>query len=283
MIDIRPIDLSPEGIERTCRLLRVVYPHARQLTPAYLGRIYNGNPLGPTFGLSAFVNDELVGHFLMTRIVARIFGNREAGAGPVQLATHPGYEGKGLFTALVEESFGAARGRGCTFLSGVGNQHSTPLFVRKWGFQSICTLDVKLGVGPIPESRAGDECELMRIWDAPSIAWRLQHPVKPYHVEYKDGIGHLYAPAGKPGIWVQVGAFPAHLLPNHLPPLRTQSPLRLFIAADKSRDWSRSLYVDVPVRLRPSPLHLLFHDLTDQKRRFNPSRVRYDVFDFDAY
>jgi predicted N-acetyltransferase YhbS len=283
MTDIRPVDLGPEGIARICRLLNIVFPYAKHVTPAYLDRLYNSNPLGPTFGFSAFEKDELVAHYLMIPLMGRLFGKSEAGIGPLQLATHPGYRGKGLFTALVERSFGAAREKGFTFFSGVGNANSTPLFIRKWNFQSIRQLDVKLGVGPIPESRAGHEFQLLRTWDKPGIAWRLQHPAAPYRVQYRSDIGHLFAPAGKPGIWVQVGAFARSLLPDNLPPLRTPSPLRLFIGVDKSRDWSRSLYVDVPMRFRPSSLNLLFYDLTDQKRRFDPNRVRYEVFDFDAF
>ncbi len=283
MIDIRPVDLSPSGLERTCRLLNVVFPHAGHVTPAYLNRLYNGNPLGPTLGFSAFVSDELVGHYLMIPIAARIFGKADRGIWPFQLATHPGFRGKGLFTALVEQSFGAARERGFTFFSGVGNASSTPLFVGKWGFQLVCQLDVKLGIGPIPESRIAFDAELFRTWDEAGIAWRLQHPASPYRVTYRKDVGHLFAPSGKPGIWVHVGAFARHLLPRNLPRLVTPSPLRLYIAADRSRNFSRSAYVDVPMRFRPSPLNLLFYDLTDQKRRFDPNRVRYDLFDFDAY
>jgi len=42
-------------------------------------------------------------------------------------------------------------------------------------------------------------------------------------------------------------------------------------------------YFDVPARLRPSPLNLLWYDLTGQDRRHDPAKVRYEVFDFDAY
>jgi predicted N-acetyltransferase YhbS len=283
MLDIRPVDLSPEGIARTCRLLNVVFPTASYVTEAYLDRLYNGNPLGETFGFAAFEGGDLVGHYLMIPIRARVFGKVEPGIWPFQLATHPGYQGKGLFSALVEQSFGAARDKGFTFFSGVGNANSTPIFVRKWNFQSICQLDVKLGVGVAPESRAGDDFQLVRIWDQAGVAWRLQHAEKPYRVAYRGDVGHLYAPSGKPGVVVEVGAFPRAWLPPTLEPLRTESPLRLFIGADASRNWTRSAYVDVPKRFRPSPLNLLFHDLTEQKRRFDPSRVRYDVFDFDAY
>lgn len=283
MVDIRPVDFSPEGLVRTARLLNVVFPQAKHVTAEYLDRLYNGNPLGETFGLAAWENGELVGHYLMIPIRATIFGKLESGIWPFQLATHPGSQKKGLFTALVETSFDLSRERGFTFHSGVGNANSTPIFVKKWNYQSICQLDVKIGVGPIPESRIDASTQLYRNWDKGGIAWRLQHPAEPYRVVYRDGVGHLFARAGKPGIWVEVGAFAKNLLPGDLKPLRTPSPLRLFIGADSTRDWSRSTYVDVPHRFRPSPLNLLFHDVTDQKRRFDPARVRYDLFDFDAY
>jgi predicted N-acetyltransferase YhbS len=283
MLDIRPVDLSPEGLARTCQLLNVVFPQAKHVTVDYLDRLYNGNPLGETFGLAAFDGDELVGHYLMIPIRATIFGKLEPGIWPFQLATHPGSQKKGLFSALVESSFGLARDKGFTFFSGVGNANSSPIFVKKWNFQAICPLDVKIGVGPIPPSRIDASTELYRNWDAGGVAWRLQHPAEPYRVSYRDDVGHLFARSGKPGIWVEVGAFSRSLLPESLAPLRTPSPLRLFIGADKTRDWSRSAYVDVPQRFRPSPLIMLFHDLTDQKRRFHPDRVRYDLFDFDAY
>ncbi len=284
MIDVRPIDLSPAGIERTCRLLNIVFPGAQHITPAYLDRLYNGNPLGPTFGFNAFSeDDELIGHYLMIPILAQIHGVEERGIWPFQLASHPGFRGKGLFTALAEESFTAARERGFGYLSGVGNAMSTPLFVRKWGFQVICQLDVRLGTGPIPPRRGIPDLEFVRVWDREGIAWRLAHSPDPYRVTYRGDFGHLYAPTGKFGIFLEVGMFDTDMLPDDLLELKALHPLRAWIGVDPSRNWRRSLYVNVPVRFRPSPLNLLFYDLTDQKRVFDPARVRYDVFDFDAY
>jgi predicted N-acetyltransferase YhbS len=284
MLDVRPLDTSPAGIEKTCALLNVVFPNASHITPAYLDRLYNENPLGPTFGFSAFEEGELVGHYLMIPLVTVIHGIEEPGIWPFQLATHPGFRGKGLFSALVERSFDAARERGFGHFVGVGNALSTPIFVRKWGFENICPLDVKIGAGPIPPRQAGAaDLQLYRVWSPEGVAWRLRHPARPYHVKYRGDCGHLHARTGRLGIWVEIGAFPREMLPQDLSEYRAANPLKLWIGKDPSREWSRSLYCDVPMRFRPSPLHLLFHDLADQKRKFDPGRVRYDVFDFDAY
>jgi predicted N-acetyltransferase YhbS len=286
MLDVRPIDLSRAGMEETCELLHVVYPHAKHLTISYLDRLYNGNPVGPTSGYSAFEKGKLIGHYLMIPITARIFGKEEVGMWPFQLATHPGFRGKGLFSALAEASYAESREKGYGYVTGVGNAMSTPLFVGKWGFQSVCQLDVKLGVGPAPPSRAppdGEGVDFFRTWVKEGIGWRLHHNPVPYRVVNRGSRSHLFGATGKFGIWAEIGAFDRSLLPEGLRVLRTPNPLRLWIGADKSRDFSRSLYADIPLRFRPSPLNLLFLDLTGQKRKFDPRRVRYDLFDFDAY
>ena len=284
MLDLRLLDTSPAGIEETWALLKLVYPKAAHITPAYLDRLYNGNPLGPTLGASAFEDGKLVGHYLMIPLVTVIHGEEERGIWPFQLATHPGFRGRGLFSALVERSFELSRERGFSHLIGVGNAMSTPIWVRKWGFQSVCPLDVRLGLGPVPaSSEEKGDLELYRVWTKGGVAWRLAHPARPYHVSYRSERAHLHAHTGRLGIWVEIGSFPRAMLPAGLPELRRSNPLRLWIGADPSRDWSRSLYTTVPLRFRPSPLYLIFGDLTDRKRRIDPARVRYDIFDFDAY
>ena len=281
--EVRPIDPSPPGIEETVGLLRVVYPHAHYLTPRYLDRLYNGNPVGPTSGYSAFQEGTLIGHYLMIPITARIHGKEEVGMWPFQLATHPGFRGKGLFTALAEASYAESRKKGYGYVTGVANAMSTPLFVGKWGFQSVCQLDAKLGVGPTPPSRFGADVDYERTWSPEGIEWRLGHPATPYRVIRRGDRLHLYGTTNKYGIWAEVGAFPEGDLPPDLRPLGVPNPVRLWIGVDASRDWSRSAYFEVPARFRPSPLNLLFLDLTGQGRRFDPGRVRYELFDFDAY
>jgi hypothetical protein len=284
--DLRPIDLSPSGIEETAKLLRIVFPEATHLTPDYLHRLYFGNPLGETWGLSCFDDDgNLVAHNIMIPIKAVIFGKEEMGIWPFQLATHPKARMKGLFVEMTEATFKESAERGYTFLNGVGNQNSTPIFVKKWNYQSICPLDVKIGVGPIPPSRELESPDLRRIWDdSKAIEWRLSHaPQSPYRVKWRGDRGHIYADTGKYGVQVELGSFPRDLLSADMPRVRTWNPLRLWIGKDSTLDWSKSFYFDIPKRFRPSPLNLLWHDLTGQGRRHDPAKVQYDIFNFDAF
>jgi predicted N-acetyltransferase YhbS len=280
--EIRPLDLSPQGLERTAKLLRVVFPEARHIDAGYLERLYLGNPLGETSGLCAWQAGELVAHYLMIPIRARIFGEVERGIWPFQLATHPDHRDRGLFGHFVASSHELCRERGYTFFSGVGNAKSTPIYVSKFGYQRIRQLDVKVGLGNAPPPGDPTVLDLVRLWDEAGVAWRCGLPAAPYRTTRRGGWTHLYA-TGPCGLPVEVGAFPEAMAPHDLPRLGAARALRLWIGVDPTRDWSRSLYRDVPKRLWPSPLHLLFHDLTEQGRRFDPARVRYEAFDFDAY
>ena len=285
MVELRPLDMSPSGIETTCELLRAVYPHAPYMTPRYLDSLYFGNPLGPTFGISAWLDRRLVAHYLMIPIKARIFGEEELGIWPFQLATHPEYQGKGLFSRINEAAMDECRERGFGYLSGVGNDQSSPIFVKKWNFQAVGQLDVKVGVGLVPrrrESRRSD-IQFVRLWDAAGLAWRLRLAERPYRVRYRQDEGTIFADTGRFGIRAQLGSYPSSWLPADLPPLTTKNPLRVWMGLDPTRAWRGSLYRDLPTRVRPSPLILLFKDLTDRQREFDLARVQYDAFDFDPY
>src|SRR5689334_15998310 len=100
-MEIRPLDTSPAGIERTCELLRVVFPQATHLTPEYMHRLYFGNPVGPTTGLAAWEGKDLIAHYLVIPILSRVFGRDERGIWPFQLATHPGFRNAGIFSTFV--------------------------------------------------------------------------------------------------------------------------------------------------------------------------------------
>ena len=63
MLDIRPIDRSPGGLEEIRGLLNLVFPSARYSDTNYLDWAYNANPLGPAIGSNAYAEDKLIAHF----------------------------------------------------------------------------------------------------------------------------------------------------------------------------------------------------------------------------
>lgn len=284
--DFRPIDLSPEGIAETIELLRVVFPNAHHIDDRYLERLYFGNPLGESFGSSCFdANGKLVAHNIMIPIKAQVFGREEVGIWPFQLATHPEARLKGLFVAITEHTMRECRERGFEWWAGVGNQNSSPIFVKKWNFQNIGQLQVKIGLGPVPASKPLDGVQYRRIWEGAELtAWRLGHsPHAPYRYVLRGDTAHIFADSGRAGIPVEIGAVPKSHLPQDLSPLGPTHPLRLWVGWDPTRNWSRSAYFDLPKRFWPSPLNMLWYDLTGRDRRFDVDRVQYDVMNFDAW
>ena len=60
--DLRPLDLSEEGLAKVTALLRLVFPHAAHYSEALLRWQYVDNPDGPAVGYNAWVDDELAAH-----------------------------------------------------------------------------------------------------------------------------------------------------------------------------------------------------------------------------
>ncbi|HEX8525539.1 hypothetical protein, partial [Allosphingosinicella sp.] len=60
-------------------------------------------------------------------------------------------------------------------------------------------------------------------------------------------------------------------------------PARLWLGFDPGVDWSRSAYLPIPSRLRPSPLNLVFKDLSGGSLFPDPDRIVFRGIDFDPY
>ena len=56
---------------------------------------------------------------------------------------------------------------------------------------------------------------------------------------------------------------------------------KIWIGLDPAMRWGGAAYLNIPLRFRPSPLNLIFKDLTGQGRVLDPARMRFDAMDFD--
>jgi GNAT superfamily N-acetyltransferase len=279
--ECRTLDLSAAGIDAMSRLLRTVFPRAAHLTPAYLDWLYAANPDGAAVGVNAYRGGEMVAHYAAIQLRARLFGAESPGSHSLNNGVHPDHRGQGLFQRLGILTHECCAAAGHAFVIGVPNANTTRVFATTFGFQLVGPLQARVGLGPISRDPVEPALDYARVWDARNVRWRLANPSTRYAVTVRAGRAEVRAPSGRPGIrallgWVDPAFVPADLRPA--PP-----GLDLFIGADPALRWSRSLYANLPMRLRPAPLNFVFKDLTGGGRRIDPGRLRYAALDFDPY
>jgi predicted N-acetyltransferase YhbS len=283
VIEILPTDTSDAGLAPVAALLRRRFPRAAQISAAYLAWTYRENPEGPAFAFDARDGERVVAHFAATPLRARVCGSEERGLLTQHAATEPGFEGRGLFKALVERALAAGAERGFAHAIALANANSRFAFVERLGFRMLRALDVRIGVGPPPEASGRTAASWERIWDARALAWRLARPDRPYRGERRGDGTRVLCASGYPALLADLGRLPAGALPADLPPPPRGRWLRVWLGLDPDLRWSGRAYLPVPTRLRPAPLHFTFRDLRGGDRVPDAERLRVAALDFDAY
>ncbi|MDE2481580.1 MAG: GNAT family N-acetyltransferase [bacterium] len=265
-----------ETLHRDAALLRAVFPHATHYTDDFLAWEYADNPDGPVVGYDAYRDGELCAHYATQPLTATLFGRSVRGLLSFNTATHPDHQGHGLFTTLARRTFDDAAREGYEFVVGVANQNSTPGFTRKLGFQLVGPLEVFVGLGA-PHSGVGDGVDFARTWSTESRGWRLASP----RTRYVLAGGRLACATDTPLIKALLTAGPWDG-PQASTSFLLSHPFSVWMGAAPSLSW-RGISLPLPKRLRPSPLNLIFLDLTGAGRTLDSKRVIFDAIDFDAY
>ena len=286
MYSIEPIDLTPRGTAASTQLLRLVFPHSRYITEEYLNWEYNLNPVGKAVGFNAWYQGQLAAHYVTQPIVSLIQGEETKGVLSINTATHPEHRGKKLFTTLADATYQRAKELGYAFVIGVSNANSTPGFVRRLGFKLILPLVANLGFGKTnyPQSREDAIIPAYeRMWTKELLNWRLENPAQNYTIREFDDKFIIEGDTGKLGIRVVLGGFDRSLFPEVRTSTRnTINPLKLWLGIDNSIDWRNSWYYTIPARFRPSPLNLIFKNLTGCIE-LDSTDIKFQAIDFDVY
>lgn len=277
MYDLVPFTLEERELADAGALLRSVFPKAG-FSVDFLRWQYVDNPDGKAVGFNARTPEgSLAAHYATIPIHARVNGTEERGLLSLNTATHPHHGGKGLFTRLAKATYGKAADQGYGFVVGVANAASTHGFVTKLGFQSVGPLRAMVGFGD-PRRGQEKESQFERLWSPSSLRWRISNPERKYGL-HRSSNGVLITSATDVPLITAVLGDMIGLQPEQGSLFRPQLRLGL----DPAIDWRRSFYVDVPMRFRPSPLNLIFLDLTGQSRKLDPQTVLFRGIDFDAY
>ncbi len=277
---IRPVGTGDAEIATMASLLRAVFPDAEHFTEEVLQWQYRANPDGPVVGMNAWLGNELAAHYVTIPLVARVKGLEDKGLLSLNTATHPAHQGKGLFTKLANATYAMGAEQGFGFVVGVANANSTHGFTKKLGFQLVSPLRAMIGVGPLPLT-TGHKVEYEHLWSPAAMAWRLRHPAYQYRTKRSGEHQLILSMRSQYGARYAMGAY-AKLSAHGLVPEETASVMRkVWIGLDPDMRWVAAPYVNIPMRFRPSPLNLIFRDLSGKGRTLDPVSVRFQAMDFD--
>ena len=281
---------TSEKVPEYVTLLQNTFTEAQErYNSTYLRWLYYENPNGPVVGFDAWDGDRAVAHYVCIPLLANIqTGGPRKVLLSLNTATHPDYQGRGLFVKLALETYALAAEQGYDAVIGVANANSTHGFVNRLGFQLVTPLSVRIGIGPLQiDAAAAREgaTDLICSWSPEAIAWRVANPHRQSRLVFqKGGIGGFAAPATNAAFvaWTErpVDANWS-LVADHK---WTDWRPRVFVGLVPPIAARMNAYVDLPNRLRPVPLNLIYKPLThDVPPRLTASNIFFDFLDFDAF
>jgi GNAT superfamily N-acetyltransferase len=274
---LREVSVDDASIAQVAGLLRQVFPRSGHFTDEAVRWQYRDNPDGHVVGFNAWLGDELAAHYVTIPLLARVNGKEEKGLLSLNTATHPSHQGKGLFTRLAKATYERGAREGFGFVVGVANANSTHGFTKKLGFQLVSPLRAMIGVGSLPWSPVAIDVQYEGIWSERKLAWRMAHPAYRYTTARSAEQDLILSERSQATARYVLAALPKGTLTTSV-----HAPWKkVWIGLDPAMHWSRAAYINIPMRLRPSPLNLIFKDLTGAGRTLDPERVRFQAIDFD--
>lgn len=283
-LDIRPAGTSPAQLEAYARLLNASFGSDR-FNPAALAWRYGDNPAGQVVGADAWDGERLAAHYVTCPLEARIEGRVSQGLLSLNTATHPDYQGRGLFTRLAETAYAAGAAAGYGFVIGVANANSTPGFLKKLGFQHAGRLQA--GILPaLPRRFSEVAVQYQGAWRAELLRWRLANPDGRYLAARSGALLGVWARTHLP--FVRCAAFlPGTAADLHLGPRVGHGAPRaatLFLGLEPRVALGRHGFVSIPDAMRPSPLNLIWRALGQGvPQALKPGEVALNFLDFDPY
>jgi GNAT superfamily N-acetyltransferase len=274
---IRPAGTAPAQLEAYGRLLNAAFATTK-FSAAALAWRYRDNPAGTVVGADAWDGETLAAHYVTCPLEAKIDGAAVKGLLSLNTATHPDYQGRGLFTTLAERAYALGAEAGYAFVIGVANANSTPGFLRRLAFEDVGRLQAGV-LARLPLRFSDAEVQYQGAWREELLAWRLANPDGRYTVARRGDLLGVWAATHLP--LVQCGAF----LPDAESGWpRGGAPMAATLFVGLEPRMNLSGFLPVPERLRPSPLNLIWRTLgTAAPAALRREAVALNFLDFDPY
>lgn len=229
----------------------------------YLDWLYFENPRGIVCGYDAFDGDVLVAHYACIPIKIRGFQFNSLLS--LNTATHPNYQGRGLFGELARQTYEAASSTFANVI-GVANSNSVGGFIKRLGFTAIGNLELRAG-------RLSRQTEGSRVFSKEELKWRTGCPGRPLNIFSLSSDCNLLT--AKP---FRLGPrLKAIVFEENTDLINCQS-----MKIGLTLDWRKgsSPLLKLPKRLKPSPLVLIFKPLIEPDSTLLTS---FSFPDFDAF
>ena len=278
---IRQTAIDSASITSYSSLLGDVFGKPELFTKEYIQWQYADNPDGNIVGFNAYDGETLAAHYVTQPMQAVVRGVKMKGLLSLNTATHPEHQGKGLFVKLANQTYSYAAEQGYDFVIGVANQNSVHGFTKKMGFQLVGQLHALLGMGALPHSNDLSSFSYYKDWSPEALTWRLSNPCSQYGVSNDRNVV-ITSPTAYPMITATLGTFDKKRYAV-TPRPSSFSVLNLWIGANRDITSKTKLYFNIPNRLRPAPLYLIFKALNSSIAPLDFDDVFFQALDFDAY
>ena len=234
---------------------------ASKYTYNYLKWQYLDNPCGHAIGYDVMIGDQVIAHYAVIPFPAVINNQDCLACWSLNTATHPDYQGRGLFIKLANMTYQLAERMGFYAVVGIANNNSTPGFINKLNFQLFGQLKTKFGYFRnlmLPEKKTGH-----RKWTNDMLHWRLNNPSKKYYYRNFKQHRRIYAHAYKFNIPFVLGACSSNInLPQKVEKLSLFSLIKPSFFVSHNYNVS-GIFFNLPKRILPSPWNIIYRALNE--------------------
>lgn len=276
MYEFLKVGIIKEANQQNAAFLAEVFGNPKLFTEEYIKWQYADHPMGQVLGYNAILNNQIVSHFVLQPFPALFNGVFRKGLLAFNTATNELHRRKGFFTTLAKKTIDDAINEGYEFIVAVTNHNSKHGFIKHLGFQEVCQLKAKIGLGGIGVTESRDEVIFEKFWDKELLKWRLANPLRKYFVNDGKCFSKTHLSNVKAFLY-------NHSNQIQFPAKSNWRPFTLYIGMDNSVQFSKGLFFNIPEKLKPSPLFLIFRDLKNNSVKLDKEKIRFNLIDFDAY
>jgi GNAT superfamily N-acetyltransferase len=277
-INIR--EVSRQNIKDYSAILNQTFGKKNFFSTEYLEWLYYSNPQGNVVGFDAYCNNELAAHYVCIPAFYYVDGRVRKYILSLNTATHPSFQGKGLFIKLANCTYEKASLMGFEGVIGVANSNSTHGFIKKLGFDLVKSLDAYISFSDFTfQPEAGS---FYKFWNIESINWRCSNPnnkVTSYFYDnsiyfYAKVYGGLIRSCTELSLDLDENLFNLHNGPHY------EYVPKIFIGSNPKFRGNRA--INIPDILKPAPLNFIYKNFLGYNGPHKDD-LYINFMDFDAF